>query len=56
MKLDSEEQRQELIEIIGTVRWQVTTETIEATRAKMAALVEPIRNAEIEKSSPVVPD
>lgn len=48
MKLDSEEQRQELLDIISTITWTVTTETIGQTQEKMNALLEPIRNAEIE--------
>ena len=48
MKLDSEAQREELLDLLSTVPWTVTIETIERAQAKMEEVLDPIRNAEIE--------
>lgn len=56
MKLDSEEQRKDLIEIISTVRISTTLGTVEETLAEANRILDPIRYAEIEADMrPVVP-
>lgn len=55
MKLDSEEQRRDLLELLSTVRATVTPATIDAARAEFDRILDPIREAGIEDERPVVP-
>ncbi len=48
MKLDSEDQRQQLLELIGTVTLQVKVADIKTAEAQMDVILDPIRFAEIE--------
>lgn len=50
MKLDSEEQRETLLELLGEVTWQVTTNTIGATQVEMDRILSPIRDAELDET------
>lgn len=56
MKLDSEQQREDLLELLSTVRAVVTPATIDAAKAEFDRILNPIREAEIEVvRRPVVP-
>ena len=48
MKLDSEEQRNQLISLLSGISVNVTYNTIDATKKQMEILLSPIRKAEIE--------
>ncbi len=48
MKLDSEEQREDLLELLSTVRVSTTLGTIHETQAEADRIMDPIRNAGIE--------
>lgn len=48
MKLDSEEQRKDLIELLGSVRMQTTIGTIDETVAEVRRIMTPIYEAELE--------
>ena len=50
MKLDSEKQRGQLLEMIGSITFNVTAETIEQTKDVLDGLMGAIRKAEIEES------
>lgn len=49
MKLDSEEQREQLLELLGTLTFQVTANTVGTAEAQINSILDPIRIAEIEK-------
>ena len=48
MKLDSEEQREELLKLLGTIQFTVTAETVSEAQAKIESILAPIREAGIE--------
>lgn len=48
MKLDSEEQRADLLELLSTVRASVTPATIDAAKIEFDRILDPIRYAELE--------
>ena len=48
MKLDSEAQRQELLELLGTITFSVTAKTVDDTKEKLEQILRPIREAELE--------
>ena len=48
MKLDSEEQREELLEMLGTVTYEVTPHTIKQTQAKIDEIFSAIEGAGLE--------
>ena len=50
MKLDSEEQREQLISLLSSISVNVTYNTIDATKKQMEILLGPIRKAEIDRS------
>ena len=49
MKLDSEEQRKQLISLLSGISVNVTYNTIDATKKQMEILLGPILKAEIEE-------
>jgi len=49
MKLDSEEQRKQLLELLSAIEVKVTFRTLDATKNTMLSIINPIRNAEIEQ-------
>jgi hypothetical protein len=51
MKLDSEEQREQILGLLGAVTYQVTAGTIDQTKKSIDALFGSIREAEIEQPS-----
>jgi hypothetical protein len=50
MKLDSEEQREQLLKLLSTVTYTVTEATIDQAKAQIDSLFGAIRNAGIEMS------
>lgn len=48
MKLDSEDQRIQLLQLIGSVVLQVKISDIKTMEAQMDIILDPIRNAQIE--------
>ena len=48
MKLDSEDQRIQLLQLIGSVVLQVKISDIKTMEAQMDVILDPIRNAQIE--------
>ena len=56
MKVDSEEQRQTLMQLIGSVRVTVSMRDIDAQRNEFISLMTALRDAELEpKPKPIVP-
>ena len=51
MKLDSEEQRTVLLELLGKLTFSVTADTVVGAVAEINGILDPIRNAEIEKAA-----
>ncbi len=49
MKLDSEEQREQLLQLLGTVTLQVTLGDAATLGPQVESILNPIRNAEIEQ-------
>ena len=49
MKLDSEQQKQELLQLLAQVPLQATIGNVEEQARAVTALLDPIRNAEIEE-------
>lgn len=49
MKLDSEEQRTQLLELLGTVVLQVRLGEADSLGEQVNTILEPIRNAQIER-------
>ena len=49
MKLDSEQQRKELLELLAQVPLQVTIGNVEEQARAVTKLLDPIRNAELEE-------
>lgn len=54
MKLDSEEQRRDLLEMLSTVRVTVTPATYKEVGREFARILGPIETAEIEEPPPPV--
>ena len=52
MKLDSEEQREELLELLSHVVVKVTPASIDETKSEFDRIMDPIRDAEIEDAVP----
>lgn len=50
MKLDSEEQREQLLELLGTVVLQVRLGEADSLGPQVEAILDPIRNAGIENA------
>ena len=50
MKLDSEEQRTQLLELLGTVVLQVRLGEADSLGPQADAILDPIRNAQIERT------
>jgi hypothetical protein len=55
MKLDSEEYRRDLLEMLGTVRVTVTPNTYNEVGREFARIIGPIETAEIEEPPPPPP-
>lgn len=49
MKLDSEEQRTQLLQLLESVTVQVTLGNADTVQSEVDSILDPIRNAEIEK-------
>lgn len=50
MKLDSEEQRETLLQLLESITVQVTLGNAATVPEQVAGILDPIRNAEIEKA------